>query len=221
MVAVAHEAGIPAPRYELVAEIDGQVMVLQEQLRGAPSATLTAAQVQAMLALNARMAGLLAGRDELPFIGLHLRSSGPGFCLHESLATFGERTRTLLAWAHEVGRERDVADGDDLVHFDFHPGNVLVDREGRLTGLVDWDGAGRGDRAFDLVTLRFDLARRAPDLVGPVDDALASVSAERLRAYTAHLALRLVDWSIRYHPAAAVDFWLDTSEQLRARFGLA
>jgi aminoglycoside phosphotransferase (APT) family kinase protein len=41
------------------------------------------------------------------------------------------------------------------VHGDFHHENLLI-RDGRITG-VDWDGAGRGDRRFDLVTLRFGL----------------------------------------------------------------
>ena len=62
------------------------------------------------------------------------------------------------------------------MHLDFHPGNVLVDG-GRVTGVVDWDGAGRGDRLFDLVTLRFEV----PRLDGYLHEA---VPADRLRAPT-------------------------------------
>ena len=31
------------------------------------------------------------------------------------------------------------------MHGDFHHQNLLI-RDGRITGVIDWDGAGRGDR---------------------------------------------------------------------------
>jgi aminoglycoside phosphotransferase (APT) family kinase protein len=101
--------------------------------------------------------------------------------------------------------------GDDLVHLDFHPGNVLVD-DGRITGVIDWDGATRGDRHLDLVNLRFMLAATAPHLVGMVDERLTLISAGRRERYWAHHALRAVDWAIRHHDAAAVDRWLTVAE---------
>ena len=56
-----------------------------------------------------------------------------------------------------IGRDhRDHLAGTDAVHGDFHHENLLT-RDGRITGVIDWDGAGRGDRRFDLVTLRFGL----------------------------------------------------------------
>jgi len=104
-----------------------------------------------------------------------------------------------------------VPDGDDLCHLDFHPGNMLVDG-GRITGLVDWDGSCRGNRYLDLVTLRFDLALRAPDLTGWLDGLLRdAVPAEQLAAFWAHMSLRLVDWAIRHHGPAEVDLWLSVA----------
>lgn len=68
---------------------------------------------------------------------------------------------------------------------DYHPGNILVSG-GRISAVMDWDGAGRGDRFLDLVTLRFDLARRAPDLTDWLDSLLTqTVPADLLRAYWA------------------------------------
>ncbi len=59
-----------------------------------------------------------------------------------------------------------------------------------------------GDRAFDLATLLFyyydhdeireRLRARLLELAGPA----------AARAYLAHLVLRQVDWSLRFHPAA-------------------
>ncbi|GIH17465.1 phosphotransferase [Rugosimonospora africana] len=95
---------------------------------------------------------------------------------------------------------------------DYHPDNLLV-HNGHIAAVVDWDGAGRGDRHFDLVTLRFDLSRRAPELTGWLDGLLRdAIPAGRLRAYWAHMSLRLVDWSIRHHGPAAVDDWLSIAE---------
>ena len=63
-----------------------------------------------------------------------------------------------------ISRVPECLTGDGLVHYDFHPENVLVDARGTVTGIVDWDAASRGNGDFDLYTLRFDLARRAPAL---------------------------------------------------------
>ncbi|WP_308164039.1 phosphotransferase family protein [Nonomuraea sediminis] len=95
---------------------------------------------------------------------------------------------------------------------DFHPENVLVDGSGRVTGVIDWDGAGRGDADFDLVTLRFDLERRAPELGRGLDGLLPD--GARAEAYWAHLALRQVDWAIR-HFSAEAETWVGIAERLR------
>jgi aminoglycoside phosphotransferase (APT) family kinase protein len=38
-----------------------------------------------------------------------------------------------------------------------HTDNVLADEDGRLTGIIDWDGASAGDPRFDLVRSAYDL----------------------------------------------------------------
>ncbi|MFI6352631.1 phosphotransferase [Streptomyces sp. NPDC050743] len=72
--------------------------------------------------------------------------------------------------------------GADAVHFDFHPGNMLA-TDGVITAVVDWDGAARGDRRFDLVTLRFGIHAREidPGLTERLDDVLDSLPEEILR----------------------------------------
>jgi hypothetical protein len=210
---IARAAGIPAPRYELAVDLGDDAVVVQELLPGVPPSTVDRALVDRMLGLHDRFAGLLADHPELPLVELYLRRSGPGFCLHEPLAGYDRRTARLLDRIRAVGAERDTADGDDLLHMDFHRGNVLVDPAGRITGLVDWDGAGRGDAALDLVTLRVDLATQAPEVGRWLDGVLAErVPAGRLRAYRAHQSLRMVDWSIRHFGPAEVAFYLDLTE---------
>ncbi|MFF0263954.1 phosphotransferase [Kribbella sp. NPDC004536] len=204
---VARGRGLPVPRYELLAELPGGVGVVQERLPGKPPVHVDRKLLEAMVALAERFAGIA---PELPVPSLYLLESGPGFCLHESLERCDDRTRRLLGWVHEVGRgEPGGMSGDDLVHLDFHTGNVLVDDTGTVTGIVDWDGIGRGDRHFGLVTLRFDAHVRTIDLAW-FDELLDHVVEPAvLRLYWAHMALRMVDWSIRHHTPADTTRWLD------------
>jgi hypothetical protein len=209
---LARAAGVPTARYELSAHVDGARIVVQQRLPGAPPQRLDAGLVHRMLVLNDRLGGLLTDRWDVPPVDLYLTEDGPGFCLHGPLRSHSPRTARLLAWVHEVGADAPDLDEDyDLVHLDFHPGNVLVSGD-HITGVVDWDGAMRGDRHFDLVTLRFYLSEHAPHLAGPVDARLAALPAQRRRAFWAHMSLRQVDWSVRHHDAATVDRWLDVAE---------
>ena len=212
LVLLARQAGLPVPEYELTADLGDAFVVVQELRVGSAPVVIDRPLLDSLIALNACFTGLLSTVSRPP-IDLYLRASGPGFCVHESLAEYDRRSARVLDWVREVGTVRNTADGPDLVHMDFHPGNILVS-DGRITAVLDWDGVGQGDRLLDLVTLRFDLAWRAPLLTSYVDDILAHLlPAARLRAYWAHMSLRLVDWAIRHHTSAEVDLWLDTAER--------
>lgn len=207
----ARRAGVPTARHELAAHVDGARVIVQQRLPGTPPGAVDDHLVRQMLALNDRLAGLLADDPAPKPADLYLTTDGPGFCLHAPLAEYSARSAALLERIHAVGATGSAMVGDDLVHMDFHPGNVLVDG-GRVTGLIDWDGATRGDRHLDLVTLRFVLTGRHDTLLGPVDRRLAALSDRRRATYWAHMSLRMVDWSIRHHDAAAVDHWLTVAE---------
>ena len=213
----ARSDGLPVPQYQLLTEVTDGVGVVQERLPGRPPEVIDRALLEAMIVLTDRFAGRAA---DLPVPSMHLLESGPGFCLHESLQRYDDRTRRLLDWVREVGRDEPSGmTGDDLVHLDFHTGNVLVDERGELTGVVDWDGIGRGDRRFGLVTLRFDAESRLQfdaESRLPLDwyDELLDdmLDPAVLRLYWAHMSLRLVDWSIRHHTPADTTRWLDFAE---------
>jgi hypothetical protein len=216
---IARDAGIPAPRYELVTRLPDRIAVVQERLPGEPPSRVDLALIEHLVAIAGRGEGLLRGRPDVPAAELFLLRSGPGFCLHETLAQYDDRTRRLLDVVRRIGAaspHRMV--GDDLVHMDLHPGNVLVDRTGAVTGVVDWDGVARGDLRFALVTLRFGLAVPGVDgqdrsarsaaarwLDNRIDDLIEPAT---LRAYWAHMGLRQVDWAIRHHGPDEVDRWL-------------
>ena len=103
------------------------------------------------------------------------------------------------------------------MHGDYQPSNILTER-GRITGIVDWDGAGRGDRRLDLVTLRFGIhgSTAGREATGRLDRLLDGIPAAELAPLWAHLSLRMTDWAIRHFAPGDVGRWLDLAEQ-RAR----
>jgi hypothetical protein len=219
-------AAVPVPRYLRIVDLGHRRAIIQQRLPGRAPDRVDAALIGQLVDVVDQFRGVGGTLDP---VNLYLRSSGPGFCVHETLAAFDGRSRRLLTRIQSVGAtapEREP--GDDLVHLDLHPGNVLIEpgrrsdhglHPGRLSGLVDWDGIGSGDRRFGLVTLSFDVAHgilfdpryaglEAGDLE-PILSRLAAVPVERVRAWWASMSLRQVDWTIRHgYPTATVDFYL-------------
>jgi len=73
-----------------------------------------------------------------------------------------------------------------------------------------------GNGYLDLFTLRFDLARRAPELGQWLAGLLRDTAPDEVvLACWAHMSLRLVDWSIRHFSASHVTSWLEVAEALR------
>ncbi|WP_329455733.1 phosphotransferase [Streptomyces sp. NBC_01497] len=204
--------GFPCPATELAARTGNAAVIVQEVLPGRAVRRFTRTALDRALALSESMAGRLAGRPDIPRVGLHLQDDGPGFCLHGPLREHSRRTAALER------RVRAVAAGpgppDDAVHFDFHPGNMLAAPDGSLSGVVDWDGAGRGDRRLDLVTLRFGLEglQCEPGVVERLDAVLDALPPAVLLPLWAHMSLRLADWAVRHHGPADVERWLDLAQ---------
>jgi aminoglycoside phosphotransferase (APT) family kinase protein len=222
----ARDRDLPVPRHELVVELgDGSVAVVQERLPGRPASRLDAATIDAMVAANERFANLLVGRTDVLTAEMHLRRSGPPYCRHEVLMGDGERSRDLIRIIREIGaREPHEMVGDDLLHPDYTPGNVLFDEAGRLTGVVDWNrGASRGDRRFALVGLRFDLAWATlydggdhgveQSAIDRLDERLDDmIEPALLRMYWAHWTLNRLDWTISHHTRETVELFQGLGE---------
>jgi hypothetical protein len=213
---LVRHAGVPAPRYELVVDLGDGVAIVQELMPGRPPGRIDGDLVEQMLAMNHRLYGVLAGASGIAAVPLYLTESGPGFHLHEPLQAYSARSRRLLGWIREVGHSVPATmAGDDLVHVDYHPGNVLVDEAGTISGIVDWDGIARGDARFAIVVMRFTgpPGQLPADVTDRIDEALtAELTPDELRPYWAALSLRLVDWSIRHFTDEATEAWLDLAE---------
>ncbi len=206
VLAEVRATGLPVPRHDLIVELGrGIVAVVQERLPGSPADRLDAATIEAMVAVNERFAGLLAGRTDVPVQPLRLGPDQPDRHRSALLAAYSPRCRRMLDLIREVGQTAPPeAAGDDLLHPDLTVGNVLYDDAGVVSGVVDWNwGALRGDRRFALVRIYIDLFwstvypggvdRSAWDRLDTVVETM--IEPDLLRAYWAQATLdQLSHW---------------------------
>ena len=109
-----------------------------------------------------------------------------------------------------------LCSADDVVHWDLHPGNLLVDASG-LSAVVDTDFAIVGDAAFDLVMLALTslpLTCESGVRSRLFAEAFDQLDELRAQAYLGHLFVRLIDWPIRRNSPAEVEFWLARADEL-------
>ena len=215
VVDVLRSAGYPAPATELAIQIGHGLALVHQLLPGTKLDHLDHYLLDQALALNNLQADQLAGRRDIPTPRLFLRTDGPGFCLHGPLRDRNARTRTLERRITDIGTHYpESLAGNGAVHFDFHPGNMLA-RGNIITGVVDWDGAGRGDRRLDLVTLRFGIHNQQadPDIIERIDTLLDAMPGTVLTPVWAHMSLRMIDWAIRHFTDQDVEHWLNLAEQ--------
>ncbi|MEO7571926.1 MAG: phosphotransferase [Acidimicrobiales bacterium] len=208
------EASWPVPRQEVI-EHHGVMFVLQELLAGAPLSELTHRLLDELFELHERRLALSVASSEQSWPQELLRTlviGGRGYCLHESLRSYDERTARLVARIEAIGRSLvpDDLPGGDVVHWDWHPGNFLA-CDGGLSGVVDNDFVTTGDARFDLVTLAV-ASLTMPCAPGTrdrlMDTAFDALTARQHDAYIGHLLLRILDWPIRGRRVDEIEFWL-------------
>jgi hypothetical protein len=213
-------AGWPVPAQRIV-DAGDCLFVLQRYLPGEPVALLTHALVDRLFELHESRLDLAASTDETRWpqsLIETLTTGGAGYCLHEPLRGHDARSAQLTERIEELGHGLSASQlpGRDIVHWDFHPGNLLA-VDGQLTAVIDNDFVTVGDAAFDLVALA------VTSLVTPTDpgvvkrlfrEAVDVLDEPRRHAYVAHLAIRFLDWSIRKERTDEIEFWLDQAERM-------
>jgi aminoglycoside phosphotransferase (APT) family kinase protein len=217
LVSDLRQRGYPAPEYVGVGESGGTIFTVQRRLSGQtlhrgpgmpPAPELFAAVLPSLLAAIElqRDAGDLDQPPWPAWLLETIETGGDGYCLHATMRQ-APRTAALLRHLQTLARRNlgDEVRTRDVVHFDMNPANILQ-AGGRLSGVVDWnipfDGAGQGDRGFDIATLLFysydieqtrqALWERAVELSG-----LAWTTV-----YLCHLSLRQAEWSRRHSPGS-------------------
>ncbi len=213
-------AGWPVPAASVVDTREAR-FVIQEIMPGTPPEHLDHRLVEQLLDLHSRRLGLARPEDPKHWPTALIRTlvlGGEGYCCHASLRDYDDRTRSLVERVEAFGSTIDGQDltGDDIVHWDLHPGNLLIDN-GVLAAVIDTDFSTVGDAAFDLVILAVT-SLTLPCEPGVRTRLFASAfdNLDELRAqvYLAHLFIRLIDWPIRRGHPDEVEFWLARVDEL-------
>ena len=182
--------GYPAPRYVLVQP----GLSVQEELPGSPLAGWEP--------LEPRVATQLVALNEM-LVGKRVPNAGAWpervysdvFRGHEfvDLSLLERQAPTLLRRCRCAVEAAELTDAGDLVHWDYTTANVL-EHDGEITGVVDWDGVCNGDRLFDIVTLfYYTRTQSLRDYV--LDRRNESVFA----AYVAAMIVRQTAYSLKFH----------------------
>ena len=213
-------AGWPVPTQSVV-DAEKVRFVIQEFMPGTPPERLDHRLVERLLDLHSRRLGLARPDDPVHWPTALIETltvGGEGYCLHSSLRDFDERTRSLVDRVEAFGRTIDGSEliGGDIVHWDLHPGNLLVD-DGSLAAVIDTDFAVIGDASFDLVALALS-SLTLPCEPGVRTRLFASAFEDldelRAQTYLAHLFVRIIDWPIRRGQPDEVEFWLARADEL-------
>ena len=210
------DAGYPAPRYICVGNDAGVKYSVQAMMPGKPAHRMTVPIVDQLIAINRLQAG--RGGDLAPeWPARVIDGVMKGFeryCVIDTLRR-EQSTRAMLETLQElvVRNAGEISTTRDIVHWDFNPGNVLVDRD-RITGVIDWEGACAGDRGFDLATLLF-YSYDDREVREPLGREVLDCSGHgALAVYLAHMIVRHVDWSMRHHGPEWAARWIRIGNEI-------
>ena len=214
------EAGWPVPA-ESVIDADEVSFIIQEFMPGTRPTAIDHGLVDQLLHLHSCRLGLAEPHDPVRWpenLITTLAIGGNGYCRHESFYGYDGRTRSLIGRIEQFGCSLKPKDfiSHDVVHWDLHPGNLLVDG-GDLSAIVDTDFAIIGDAGFDLVMLALTSLHEEcePGVRSRLfAEAFDNLDGLRAQAYLGHLFVRLIDWPIRRNSPAEVDFWLARADEL-------
>jgi aminoglycoside phosphotransferase (APT) family kinase protein len=213
------ELGYPAPCYVRVEDH----WALQEELPGKPlepwrplSEEVTT-QLLSLHELHAETFPVKTPGSWRRVVASSVLSGARSYLRLATLRDHSDRSRELLSLCQGAVRHfsERVPEPDAIVHWDFTPDNVLV-HEGRVTGVIDWEGVRAGDPQFDLVTLAF-YAPGTPQL----EAALAGIDAGLGAVYQAHLCVRQAEWSLRRHDDATGERMLAYALEVASGFPTA
>ena len=213
------EAGWPVPGQQLL-PVGGVLLILQDFLPGTTVDRLTHRILDEFEELHDRRLGLHVDASASTWAeGLleTLVAGGDGYCLHEPLRSYDDRTRRIVERIEAIGRSVDPGDlpGHHVVHGDLHPGNLLQ-VDGDLSAVVDLDYASVGDASFDLVMLAVSSLSITvePGVRTRLFRSVRGLADGPRNAYLANLLLRCLDWPIRKGRTSEVEFWIERADEL-------
>jgi aminoglycoside 2''-phosphotransferase len=163
----------PVPRLALH-EIDGSAVSVHRKIEGAVLRGVETLSPRAQERLAGDLAGFLRSLHSLPTDLLReLAAPAPSNEWQTLLRRFEAHVfPTIDAVAAtrlraEFGRFLQICDSlpRSIIHGDFGTGNILVDRDYRLSGVIDFAGCDVGDPAYDYASLAAGLGDAFTSLV--------------------------------------------------------
>jgi len=191
--------GYPVPTYLYVDATAGGTFWLENELPGLGVDQPTPEQVQKLIALIDLQKGQTISEVQGQDWGWYVTSvvfrgeSG----LVRVLMQYSRDTSALAAQIEglALGLDSKVLPNTDLVHGDFNIGQVLG-QANDVSGVLDWDQAGYGDRTLDYVGLWFSLIDQ-PEARDAVMQHLLSVSDhDAIKIYASYKMLAMLAWHI-------------------------
>lgn len=198
------------PNYEQIGFTrDLGTWYIQEFLPGIPAPWPSLELVSQLIKLNRRQAGRALGqgcnwsRTVREVVYADARQWRRNIAAHspQGRALVDRLLAVIAAFSGFTAGENDV------VHGDFQHYNALVAHDSeQLTGYVDWDGAGFGDRAFDLARLLYDVYVGElecgyvidPEAVAQLKTEIVKVSGRAgLCVYMAYWILQVADFGVQ------------------------
>jgi aminoglycoside phosphotransferase len=190
--------GYPVARYLFVGSTDRGTYSLQSALPGLP-ASPTVPVVQRLIELielqKDQAISEVQGQDWVWYImDVVFRGEWGNV---RALMQFNAETSTLVSGVETLvrGLDNTALPKTDLVHGDMGIGQVLIEG-GQVTGVVDWDQVGYGDRTQDLVSLWYSvlIVPECGDLV--MQHMLKVSTKEAIKIHGAYKMLTNVSWII-------------------------
>ncbi|MCB9161367.1 MAG: phosphotransferase [Caldilineaceae bacterium] len=157
LLAHLHAAGLPVPKpvaYEDAATGAAASAIVLERLAGAstPAPADSVAAARQMAAFLARLHALADVPTFLPDATARIGARLGQTPAHIDAALSEGEIRAALTQVWPLPLQHAPV----LLHGDFWPGNVLW-QDGRLTGVIDWEDAARGDPLADVANARLEL----------------------------------------------------------------
>lgn len=208
--------GVPVPRYVLIdSHLDTILYWIQTTLPGTPPKQLMIGHAEQLLALVERQAGqaFAASSDWSEYVRAVVFAGYSGW--YDSLAQYNDETRAVLGRVKQIvaGKEQLALRSDDICHGDMGTDNALVEGD-NVTGIVDWDAAGKGDRALDYSKLLF-YSYRQGDVRELLRKHIVKISGQEVYVvYLAYNILAQLDWSIHHHSADSVTEGIGFANQI-------
>lgn len=186
---LAADAGLPVPELVHEGELDDALVRVFTWIEGQSAATIAADDRARGARLLRSVGGAVRrlhaiGRDRF---SSRLDGSAPSFAAWQDYVehrlpqirgrceSTGAVDAAVLdrACAAAAALAAEVSDHAEpvLCHRDLHPDNLIVDGDGALVGIIDWDAAEAWDRAGDFFKLEFELLRAHPGSEGVLVDA--------------------------------------------------